>query len=334
MVECNNETKKITNNMINFFKKTPSTGGLTTEEYIEIARANATQVLQEAFSKPVLETVTMDQPVTKDQTVNDIIEEIHESFFGEVEKLLAEAKISNSLETEYQTLIDKCERLKALGFTNTKEVKDAQTEINRLAKLRDANAEKEILINAIEYFSSKYPNYKFITTDSVTKICEKYGLVHGSTDKYIGTVPDKNLKHIEDFKVDETDDCYFTETFNPESSYYDRLTWFAGYINGAEFKSKKIYELISSNGPIYAEKGSRGNNSLQITQETLNIVAPLKDFDMKKSELKGTQIVDKVEIPDPIVLKPVCYKNRKYFLIVTAWGLEAADELVVNPNHN
>jgi hypothetical protein len=50
--------------------------------------------------------------------------------------------------------------------------------------------------------------------------------------------------------------------------------------------------------------------------------------------LKGTQIVDKVEIPDPIVLKPVCYKKRKYFLIVTAWGLEAADELVVNPNHN
>jgi hypothetical protein len=320
--------------MINFFKKTPPQPQLSAQEVRDIAADNAERVIREAFSKPVLETVTMDQPVTKDQTVNDIIEEIHDSFYGEVEKLLAEAKISNSLETEYQTLIDKCERLKALGFTNTAEVKSAEAEIGRLRGLKNANDEKEILINAIEYFSSKYPNYKFITTDSVTKICEKYGLVRGSTDKYIGTVPDKNLKHIEDFKVDEIDDCYITETFNPESVSWDRLSWFEGYIHGAEFKSKKIYKLDSSNGPIYVEKGSRSNNSLQITWETLNIVAPLKDFDMKKSELKGTQIIDKVEIPDPIVLKPVCYKNRKYFLIVTAWGIEAADELVVNPNHN
>jgi hypothetical protein len=319
--------------MINFFKKTPSTGGLTTEEHIEIARANATQVLQEAFSKPVLETVTMDQPVTKDQTVNDIIEEIHESFFGEVEKLLAEAKISNSLETEYQTLIDKCERLKALGFTNTAEVKSAEAEIGRLRGLKRANDEKEILIDAIEYFSSKYPNYKFITTDSVTKICEKYGLVRGSTDKYTGTVPDTNLKHIEDFKVDEIDDCYVSEPFDMDNHRAYHLSWIDGYLNGAEFKLKETHERHGSNGTTYLTAGPN-NTAFQITKETLNIVAPLKDFDMKKSELKGTQIVDKVEIPDPIVLKPVCYKKRKYFLIVTAWGLEAADELVVNPNHN
>lgn len=320
--------------MINFFKKASPNPQLSAQEVRDIATDNAQRAIREAFSKPVLETVTMNQPVTKDQTVNDIIEEIHDSFYGEVEKLLAEAKISNSLETEYQALIDKCERLKALGFTNTAEVKSAEAEIGRLRGLKRANDEKEILINAIGYFSSKYPNYKFITTDSVTKICEKYGLVQGSTDKYIGTVPDKNLKHIEDFKVDEVDDCYLTEYFNPEPSFYGRLSWFEGYINGAEFKSKKIYKLDRFDGPIYVAKGSRSDNSLQITWEPLNIVAPLKDFDMKNSELNGTKIVDKIEIPDPIVLKPVCYKNRKYFLIVTAWGLEAADELVVNPNHN
>ena len=319
--------------MINFFKKTPPQPQLSAQEVRDIAVDNAQRVIREAFSEPVLETVTMDQPVTKDQTVNDIIEEIHESFFGEVEKLLAEAKISNSLETEYQTLIDKCERLKALGFTNTAEVKSAEAEIGRLRGLKRANDEKEILINAIEYFSSKYPNYKFITTDSVTKICEKYGLVQGSTDKYIGTVPDTNLKHIEDFKVDEIDDCYVSEHFNPEDHRRHQFSWFEGYLNGEEFNLKMVRKLDGFNGPVYITDDSR-DNMFQITKETLNIVAPLKDFDMKKSELKGTQIVDKVEIPDPIVLKPVCYKNRKYFLIVTAWGLEAADELVVNPNHN
>lgn len=41
-----------------------------------------------------------------------------------------------------------------------------------------------------------------------------------------------------------------------------------------------------------------------------------------------------IEIPDPVVLKPVIYNSQKYYLIVTAWGLEAGDEIVVNSNHN
>jgi len=49
-----------------------------------------------------------------------IIEEIHESFFTEVDKLLQEANISNSLDTNKQALLEKCERLKQIGFTNTK----------------------------------------------------------------------------------------------------------------------------------------------------------------------------------------------------------------------
>lgn len=53
----------------------------------------------------------------KGKTTNEVIEEIHESFFTEVNKLLAAAKIENSLDTNKQSLIDKCARLKALGFT-------------------------------------------------------------------------------------------------------------------------------------------------------------------------------------------------------------------------
>lgn len=65
----------------------------------------------------------------------------------------------------------------------------------------------------------------------------------------------------------------------------------------------------------------------------LEIAAPLKDFNMTGAEVKGFKI-SKIEIPDPIVLKPVIFNNQKHYLIVTAWGLEAADELIVNQNHN
>lgn len=40
------------------------------------------------------------------------------------------------------------------------------------------------------------------------------------------------------------------------------------------------------------------------------------------------------EIPDPIVLMPVFCYGRKNYLVVTAWGEEASDDLVVNQKMN
>jgi hypothetical protein len=54
---------------------------------------------------------------------------------------------------------------------------------------------------------------------------------------------------------------------------------------------------------------------------------------MTNMEVKNNR-VSKIEIPDPVVLKPVIYKEVKHYLIVTAWGIEAQDELVLNPTHN
>ena len=99
----------------------------------------------------------------KNKTTNEIIEEIHESFYTEVDKLLASAKILNCLDTDKNDLIEKCERLKSLGFKNTTEIKEAEAELNRLEKLSNENQSKKTLTEAINYFSFKYPNYKFIT---------------------------------------------------------------------------------------------------------------------------------------------------------------------------
>ncbi len=245
---------------------------------------------------------TIEAPIKK-QT---IVEEIHETFFTEVDKLLEDAKIAKSLDTDKQDLIDKCKKLKSLGFNNTKEVKEAEAEISRLDILKKENETKKEIVEAINYFGFTYPNYKFITEDSVKKICKKYGLVYGSVSKYIGTVPDKNLKHIQEFKIKDVDKAYGKRFYRH------------GDTDIIDFQEYSIYkkDIDWSTGTI-----------------PMRIAAVAKDFDMTNSELKEFEIKDIVK-EDPIVLQPVMFKSKQYYLIVTAWGPEASDEIVVNQKMN
>lgn len=261
----------------------------------------------------------------KQQSTNDIIEKIHESFFTEVDKLLEEAKIANSLDTDKQELIDKRNRLRSLGFVKTKEMMDAKSEIQRLGNLKIENEKKNKLIEAINYFSLKYPTYKFITVESVKKICEKYGLVYGEISKYTGTVPDSNLKQMEDFKIHEDDECYHkfhNISWNNTYNYvYATLLDFTNY----EYERSLAYQNGNFSGWF--------KNAPKIEKLPLEIVAPLKDFDMSNSEIKDFKVSQK-PVQYPIVLKPVIFKSEKYYLIVTAWGIESSDQSVVNEKMN
>lgn len=258
----------------------------------------------------------------KGKSTIQIIEEIHESFFTEVDKLLADAKIAKSLDTDKQGLIDKCARLKSLGFTNTKEVKEAQTEIYRLYELKKENEIKKTLMEAIQYFSFKYPNYKFITEESVKKICQKYGLIYGEIRNYLGTVPDKNLAQMEQFKIDEIDELFF----------YEEMFWGFG---GLRSMGRKYITRIEYDS--YHQKRQEGHPDYRLSVTCaiapLEIAAPIKDFNMEGMEIKDFKI-SKIEIHDPVVLKPVIFKKEKFYLIVTAWGIEASDANVINEKMN
>lgn len=250
------------------------------------------------------------------QSMSSIIEEIHDTFYTEVDKLLKEANILNSTDTDKQDIIDKRNKLVNLGFNKTKEVEEANIEIDRISKLAKENDSKEKLIRAIKYFSSKYPLYKFITEDSVLKICNKYGLVYGDVDRYIGTVPDRNLDHIANFKVDEDDKCYVEDEF----------------ILGIEYTSHKLISYDDY------KKGKQVHNSSFrhrwfFNKCNLEIAAPQKDFNIKGMEVKDFKL-SKIEIKDPVVLHPVFFEGDKHYLIVTAWGVEASDELIINENFN
>lgn len=262
----------------------------------------------------IFKTSASDKVAVAGKTTNQIIEEIHESFYTEVDRLLADAKVAKSLDTNKQELIEKCGRLKRLGFTNTKEVKEAESEIKRLDGLKKENESKKKLMDAIHYFSFKYPNYKFITEESVKKICQKYGLVYGGISRYTGTVPDKNLAQMEQFKIDEDDSIYL----------YKEVT-----LRATTLRQEYL------NHHQYLDFNTRGFTSIREICDKcpLEIAAPAKDFNLEGMEVKDFQI-SKIEIPDPVVLQPVIYEKQKYYLIVTAWGIEASDAEVVNERMN
>jgi hypothetical protein len=241
-----------------------------------------------------------------------LIEEIHEDFMTEVDKLLAEAKITREVKTDKGNLLNKSEQLKKLGFFSAKDVKDADEEENRLAALRIENTRKESLVKTIDYFTNKYPLYKFITEASVIRICEKYGLIYGPVSKFIAEVPQKNLEEIAKFKIQSEDMCYIEECHwrsggHPDIRIVDLRKYNDRYSNTENFRYN-YYPM------------------------PLEIAAPKSNFDTSGMELKGfklTQVI-KREIPDPIVLQPVMHNGNKHYLIITAWGAEASDSEVVN----
>lgn len=283
--------------------------------------------------KKTIEEMRGVKPKVKSIT-EKMIEEIHESFYTEVDKILADAKITKSLATTKQGLIDKRARLISLGFTNTKEVTEAQVEIDRLNELERENRVKQKLVRAIEYFSQNYPNYKFITPESVHKICAKYNLIYGTIDKYIGTVPDVNLKHIENFKVKDEDRLWL-ESDNIFGRSSAREVSFKVYKDKIlrEQKEAEAWDSMDYEMKRHMMQMSRHRSNYDYKKAPLEIVAPLKDFNTKDMKLDGFKL-SKIEIPDPVVIQPVMFEDTKYYLVVTAWGLEAGDSEIVNARHN
>lgn len=233
--------------------------------------------------------------MAKQLTVQETIEQIHHEFNIEGELLLGEAK--KILSTENLDT-SKAERLSKMGFKATKEVKQAAETIERKAM-------SEKMAKTIEHYQFHYPQNRFINEDGVKRICEKYGLVCAPVGRYIGGVPLKNLKEIENFKLKTAD------------IFYSKIDW----SNGSTEITKEEYHNFFQN--VDQRQSSVANNIL-----ALMICAPVKDIQLSSREkVEGHKIV---QIPDPVVLKPV----REGYLIVTAWGIEAEDEEVKNANHN
>lgn len=245
--------------------------------------------------------------------MNKIVEEIHETFFTEVDRLLADAKILRSTHSDKEDLLERKSNLEKLGFGSAKPVVEGSDEFNRLRQIKNDNVKRENLVNTIEYFSFKYPMYKFITEESVEMICKKYNLMYSEVSNYIGDVPDKNINDMLNFSIKDEDACYGSRA--PYSSQFINV----GYDSYTQREGQ-------------TGSGTWHPNGYYTIKLPFEICAPMIDF---KDDLvtKGHKL-ENAPILDPIVLQPVYHNNKKHYLIVTAWGIEAEDPLVMNANLN
>lgn len=241
---------------------------------------------------------TSTEPIVKKQYSKDILE-IHNEFEIASEKLLNEAMaIINS-----QPIVNesKIAILKSLGFNQVKEVKESNEILSKTQMSKEQ-------IELVRYYQQNYPFNKFINEKQVKEICHKYNLVCGDVNRFMGFVPEKNMEEIVNFKLKSNDVLKI-------------------------ICSKKTFG--SNIGEIFKDKGERYYdfpNIYKLTEENspLQICAPIKDMDISGLELKEGYKLEKKFIPDPIVLQPV----KGGYLILTAWGDEASDPLVVNNNKN
>lgn len=246
--------------------------------------------------------------LTKDKKT--VVEMIHADFDTAEERL---AKYSERIvKNQHPELMIKHEKLSKLGFGGSIPAKIGAAALKNLAD------STEYLEN-VKYFKAKYPIYRFITEDEVKRLCAKYGLVLGESNRYIGEIPDKNIEEITAFKLKE-EDFY-------EDPFRGMFQNFALVIPGRK-KDERV-GVTSESKFLWYEPGVDKNRVEEKEKPRFKIVAPLNKFDRTNTSVKDNYLLE-VNIPDPIVLQPV----KGGYLIVSKWGLEGSDSAVVNHDMN
>jgi hypothetical protein len=270
-----------------------------------------------------------------------IIAEIHNEFDAAQERLLQEAK---SIINSY-TANNKAERLKNLGFTASEIVVEHEEKIGVLVK----NKEQADLI---EYYKVMYPFQKFLTEDELNRICKKYNLIYAPISAYKKDVPEKNITEIEQAKTlkneDAADDIKWCELKRDNS--FCLLSGSGGSwcgIWGSEWyripkslNGVHFHDNFSASEYLQAVHGFRTtyliNRVINHTQKRdgLFIAAPKSHFDLRGLKKQGEFGMNKtfsvVTPKDPIVFR-YCKGGIQ---VLSKWGLEASDELVVNEKMN
>jgi hypothetical protein len=225
------------------------------------------------------------------------IQEIHDDFETATQKAVDQTKALLEKE-DLDKMSLRVMRLEAAGFTNMPEVKEFSSKIIKY------NKAKEFLTIA-EGYAQKYPNYKFVSINTVINICKKYSLMCAPVGKYKGGVPDKNLSEIADFKV-AIEDIYYEKYSNHDRNDVNIL------------EPNKFVNSIEARG--YTTMGPVPKF----------ICAPNDHFEFDRDDKVFGEVFMTRFIKDPIVLHFV----RNGFLVVSKWGTEVSEPELVNEKMN
>lgn len=264
-----------------------------------------------------------------------LVVEIHHEFDAVQDRLLSEAKAVIAKSSE-----PLANRLAAAGFVNTPTAK-------QLPALVQSKEQAEL----IQYYQQNYPFQKFLTEQELDRICKKYNLIYAPVANYIKDVPEKNLSDIENAKplhdafVKSSQIAYkLSCNFRTQENLFKRFTKEFGKDT---FTHEEAVAILAKTGRSYFTKDFAflysgvfyGENLLTTVVETktelsgLFIAAPKSHFnikDLKKSGTFGFMNITVREVKDPIVFR-YCKGGIQ---VLTKWGLEAADPLVVNALEN
>lgn len=270
-----------------------------------------------------------------------VIKEIHDSFDNAQEELLKEAEsIINS--TSNDLLIDKAERLKKLGFTSSIVAKKG-------SEVRDKLIQSKEDAELVAYYKQNYPLMKFLRESQLDEICGKYNLIYAPVKNYIKDVPEKNLRDIENAQSLKEND----EVGNIEKlKIHKDNSFVSGDIDIYNLAVKKgievdypesifrisrpmLSELRYKGGPLpFSTRFSTMDFSLENCDKSgLFIAAPKSHFNtsgLTKKGKFGFMNVTVKEVKDPIVFR-YC---RGGIQVITKWGLEASDEMLLNEIEN
>ncbi len=250
-----------------------------------------------------------------------LIEEIHLEFDTAADKLLEKAKEAiDNRHVDVNTLQD----LKQLGFNNCKSVKEAELVV---INQKETQQKLDYIIQA----QQKWPLYKFITYEKVIELCKKYNLAFGITENYTGEIPKRCINQMKEYLSNRNlpkDTYYYTtgiRLYNEEKAKNLKSTLSRFRIFEEQPRSWNItYSSISNLLDIkFKDELDQLSDLSTNYRNGLMICAPITD--MSISDFKVTK-----HIPDPIVLA----KCPGGFLVVSKWGIEASDPLVINGKMN
>lgn len=235
--------------------------------------------------------------VRKEMTDEEVVDMIHREFEIAGDILLKQSE--EALRKTEGKKIDKnlFKTYEKLGLNP-----DGMTDIKESILIEEKKEREYIKIRDL---MKNYSRLKVISKDQVTEICNKYNLSISSLSKYRKEIPVKNLKDIK-------------ENLN--------------YINDVRNKKEicNVSEFING----FTDRNWRSMSPA----EALTICAPKDDLNVDTWDSLNGVLVDTKTYPDPVVLAGIGVSNSNgfnpfrsydYFVIITAWGLEAADPLVM-----
>lgn len=267
------------------------------------------------------------------KTEQQIVAEIHNEFDTAEDRLLKQAEmLLTELNIPTESSIEKkAETLKSLGFVNSETVKQAEKLSTTRKKEEERLVATKELAETIQYYKQNYPFQKFLTESELERICKKYNLVFAPVANYIKDVPEKNINEINKCPSLKPKD-------NPTNIYIHTISKLKNRISNVKIKTTENDGHLGANSLLKKYKINESSEYNSINVETVTIKRDGLFIAAPKLHFKLNGLLNKkygffnftVEHKDPIVFR-YC---RSGVQVLSKWGLEASDELLINEKLN